>query len=143
MTKYAVTGLFLFSLMRCTTNNKISMQENNDLEIVRNQFQRGRVEYQIITSTKTLTILNNDTIVKPTTKANWEKVNQLVEKIHLSDLHNLTISQDAKTHQFDASSAANIKISCNQSEYKTPAYDKGKAPKEIYELDQFLASLSK
>ena len=83
MTKYAVTGLFLFSLMSCTTNNKISMQENNDLEIVRNQFQRGRVEYQIITSTKTLTILNNDTIVKPTTKANWEKVNQLVEKIHL------------------------------------------------------------
>ena len=142
MIKFALTSLFVMSVFGCSTNNSVTM-DNNDVEIVRNQFQRGRVEFQIINSVKTLTIVNNDTIEKLTTIENWNKVNSLISKINLNTLANLTVPENAKAHQFDGSAAVHIKITSDKKEYQTPTYDQGKSPKEIYELDKFLSSLSK
>jgi hypothetical protein len=143
MMKLNAIAFGLLMIASCSTNNKASMDDVNDIEIVRNQFQRGRVESQTINSKKTILIVNNDTIEKATNKETWQKVKGFVDKLDLNNLVKLSVAENAKAHQSDGSAAVNIKINSDQKESQSPTYDKGKAPKEIYELDKFLESLSK
>ena len=62
MNKSLKTVIFSFFIVSCSVNSNNKLNDNNQLEIIRNQITRGNSQSQIVNSDKTLIVVNNDTI---------------------------------------------------------------------------------
>ncbi|WP_413532425.1 hypothetical protein [Empedobacter brevis] len=143
MLKINTIAAILLTMISCAVNhNKPIENDLKTVEITRIQSTRKYTESQIIDSKKTYIIHNFDTIVRETRKEDWKKIKELLHPINLSKLENIVVDKSAQTHQFDGAPLVNIVVKENEINYYSPSYDAGSAPKEIYELDVFLKSLS-
>ena len=143
MNKSLKTVIFSFFIVSCSVNSNNKLNDNNRLEIIRNQITRGNSQSQIVNSNETLIVVNNDTIMKKTKKEDWQKIETMLHKIELSNLEMIVVDESAKAHQYDGAPITTITVKDGTKNYYSPSYDTGKAPKEIHDLDEFLSSLSK
>lgn len=143
MNKSLKTMILSFFVVSCSVNSNNKLNDNNQLEIIRNQITRGNSQSQIVNSNETLIVVNNDTIMKKTKKEDWQKIETMLYKIELSNLEMIVVDESAKAHQYDGAPITTITVKDGTKNYYSPSYDAGKAPKEIYDLDEFLSSLSK
>ncbi|GEM_PF-1991178 len=134
--------VMLFIITSCSTNNKLIENDLKTIEVTRNQSTRGNSESQIINFEKTYIIHNSDTIIRQTKSEDWKKIKHLLHTVNLPALENIIVDKSAQRHQFDGAPIVNLSVKDNDNNYYSPGYDAGRAPKEIYELDMFLKSLS-
>ncbi len=143
MEKLVKIIFFMSIMVGCSTVKNQVDTKVSDLEVSRYLFSRGRIENQIVNHRQTIIVTSKDSIIKETNSADWKKIEKLVNQISLNNLENIPVESTSKAHQYDGAAGVSLQINQGKQTYYSPLYDEGRAPKEIHELDEFLASFSK
>ena len=124
-----------------TENSSEANQSEENITFEYSAISRGTYIKYIITK-KTISLqkdLNSETVLKPSTQANWNKLLSSMKTINLKNISEL--KAPTKTRFYDGAATAQLKIILNDTTFETQSFDHGTPPKAIEAFVKDILSL--